>query len=428
METKYIGEVNSAIPVKPAAPVSEGGVQWKCIISMIIILSGCILPVSGTELGLGKAILGIILVFITLPAVGSAIIHRRNIALQKILLFFLFVWGINLIAAMNNGVLLSRWVRLGFGSYIFVAIIFFVAYKGVNSINRYYLWITLLWFLFFVNYIDIYSLSTRGLEEAWDQRLLGFHPGPLVATMLLLPTLMIKNIKLRVMMISNLLLLILSASRAIYVIIIVALYYTIYSMPKGIAKRIMLMLAVSLVGITIVLLTPIYERMSQRFQGAVQLTDDSTLRRIDESRSAILAASSSWESLILGKGFGAFFISINKLSWRPGNPMRVTIEMAHNDLATRFFFSGLLGLFAQLVLFGALALTFLKALRQPGLEDYTRIRLNGSLLVLLAMVLMGFNGPILYFWNNNIYMGCAIGIGLADATEIIRKKGDDLGK
>jgi len=74
------------------------------------------------------------------------------------------------------------------------------------------------------------------------------------------------------------------------------------------------------------------------------------------------------------------------------------------------------------VIFGYTFFTAIKRFTQDNIDPYAQVRVHGAMLVLICTAISGLGGGIFYLWNNNIFQGCILGIGLAEATEILSKK------
>lgn len=360
----------------------------------------------------------------TLPAIFAAFVNRFRLVGKLILIAFFIVCMLNILLALSGGLSITKWFRLAFGSYIFVGVIFLVGYKADTAERRHLLWVILICLLMVATLFDWAALIRHGFATTFEKRMMGRRPWALVAAMLLMPAwgnVLRKYKYLLVSFWTNMIVCIMSASRIVYLILFTAMSYTIFIVHKSLAKRIGYIITAILLG-GIILATPIYTRMEKRFSTAFgQDADSSVLGRLDEAESAVDAARATWKSLIIGKGFGIPWI---RRYPRTGIVSKAgyTVDMPHNDYAARLLYCGLVGLFLQLLMYFAIAYYLFKAIRRARKDNadiFTQIRLHGSLLVLMDMAAFGFTGGVFYYWSNNVFEACAIGIGLADATAIL---------
>jgi O-antigen ligase len=402
-------------------------VEWGIIFPIFLILLLCVLPFRGPTLNLGKIFIGIGLFLLTLPGLLAAIVNKVRISGRLILLGFLVACMLNIFNALAYHLSMGKWFRLGFGTYIFVAMVFFVAYKANTITRRYQLWFLLVIFLSFSSYLDFFLLAKYGLAEVYQDRMAGYHPGPMVAMMILFPILgnvLAKKKWLILFFCSNLFLLILTSSRGTYITVAVAAIYTFIFIQKKFSYRLLFLFLIIILG-SVIIVTPIYHRMTKRYISATTGQDASLLGRFDEARDAVKEAAKTWPTLLIGKGFGSPY-KVDYLLAGPGKEAQTAkgynIEAPHNDYAARFLYCGLFGLIMQLFIYFVLPLKIIRAIKSFSVIEtdiYTQARLHGAFLVMLSMVLAGFAGGVMYDFGNSVYFACVIGMGLADA-EMLR--------
>lgn len=403
-------------------------IEIRPILIPILMLLICLVPYQGGGfVSLTKVVTGAIVVLLSLPAVVASLFYKNKVKGQLLLLLFLSMTLLNFLVGMANNVAFSWWIKLAFGSYIFTAMIFTVTYYARTPNQRRNLWMWLVIMLTVASFFDyLFAATTTGIAEAWEERNIGGSPWPTVAAMLLLPALgkiLFKSLWLSAGFFANIMLMILSSSRINFMILGMGVLYTIFFVAKGFSKRFFSVFFFLVLGL-IVVSTPIYNRMYQRFSVATQ--DDSVINRLDQAVSAAYNVSGSIPALLLGKGFGVRWKSYPGAFFgrSPGGsgPSRTNLDPPHNDYACRLLYCGLIGLILQLLLFFTLGYVFWSAIRRfarDNVDRYTQIRIHGALLVLLYMAAFGFTGGNFYYWTNNIFQGCVLGIGLVDATEIL---------
>jgi hypothetical protein len=398
---------------------------WIPILLLIITLSPGI--GSGEGITLSKAITGGLIVLLTLPGIAASLINLNKFKGKGVLLAFLMMTILNILVAMSNHLSLSYWLRIGFGSYVFVATILAVTYYANTANRRHNLWVWLVIFLTLYSCSRwVFAFDPSGFEEAIEARSFGAKAGPLVATMVLLPALgnlLLKSFWIFAAFYSNLALLILSCSRTNYILLGVGTLYTILFVQHGFIKRFLYLFFITMLGVIFMNLPGVYEQMVFRFAWAGK--DESSLRRMDQTLSAIKASSENFQSLIFGKGYGTPYKVRYKLARAGGFPFsrdEIEIMGPHNDYACRLLYCGLFGLTLHLLVFIVFGYVFRAAIKRfdtDNIDPYARVRIHGAMLVIIYMAIFGFAGGNFYLWNNNIFQGCALGLGLAEATEIL---------
>jgi hypothetical protein len=366
-----------------------------------------------------KPPVGIILALMTLPALLAVLTNKVKVPGRGILLVFLLVTLLNIFNPLAYHGPILRWFRMAFCSYIFVAMVCFVVTKLNTPNRRYYAWLLLVIFITLNSFLDFFVVAKLGLGGTFDHRAAGDKVFTLTALMLLFPifgtAVAKKNKWLKWFFYSTLLLLLLSGSRGNFLVIGMATLYSFMFVQKRFTSRISFLLMAVIIG-GIIISTPIYDRMSSRFEAAAGGEDDSTNRRLEETQDAIAEANKTWATLFFGKGYGT------KWKSRHGElPGGYSVENAHSDYATRLLYCGLVGLVVQIFLYIVIGLTLRRAIiraKMNNVDVYTMVRLHGALLVILCMAMIGFAGGVFYSFNNNIYQAVAIGLGLGDAAEI----------
>jgi hypothetical protein len=407
--------------------------EIKPLLIPIFMLLLCLVPYKGggfiSPLKFATGALGVLL---SLPAVVAAFLNKIKVKVQLLLLVFLTMTLLNVIVGLAYNVNFSWWIKLSFGSYIFVAMIFTVSYYAKTPNQRHYIWMWLVVILTLTSFVDyVFAISTTGLGEAWEERSIGSSPWSVVAVMMLLPSFgnkLFKSPWLSVGFFSNAILMILSSSRINFMILGMGLLCFIIFVARGFGSRLFFIIFLAVMGF-IVIVSPIYERMYYRFSIASE--DSSVINRLDQAISAALNVTGSFSTLLLGKGYGVTWKSypgvfFKDLAGGHGfnrmTPGTINRDSPHNDYAARLLYCGLTGLILQLLLFFTLGYVYLSAIRRFGRGDidrYTQIRIHGALLVLLYMTAFGLTGGNFYYWTNNIFQGCVLGLGLADASEIL---------
>jgi hypothetical protein len=413
------GIANQPAP-QPIAP----GLDFRIILPILILLLS-FLPVGSPTLTFEKALVGGLLFFLTIPAVLAGLVGKIRVAARGFLLAFLISALLNIVVVILTQGSFSRWVRYVFGSYIFVAMIFVVASSAKSPQARRQLWMIMALMLGLGGILEGIWQLRQGMAYVWEMRALGVQPLTSLAILVLFPALVLLRrgkIWLGAAFLLNVLLLLLSATRGYYIMLMIATAYIIWMVHKEPSKRIMWIIS-SLVILGLLMTTPIFDRMYQRFSVAIEGTDRSTLGRVDEVNSIIKDVSKSWGYILFGKGLGAPFKVEYLLSHRERALDKTALNNPHNEYAARLLYTGITGLFIELLLYWGLWRALRKSIRQPQTEmdPHTQVRIHGAILMLLTMVLFGFTGAVFYYWYMNIFQACIIGIGLADATVILSK-------
>jgi hypothetical protein len=405
---------------------SRKGIEIKPIIIPILLILLSVSPGIGSGMGVtaGKAITGGLLLLLTFPAVAATFVNANKVKGRLIMMAFFLMTVLNVFVAMANHLSLSYWLRLGFGSYTFVATLMAVTYHADTPNRRHNLYI---WLVIFLTLFSIYHLffttSPAGLEEAIEERSFGVAAGPLVAAMLILPAfgnLLLKSLWLSVGFYANILLLILGCSRTNYILLGIGFLYSILFIQRRFIKRFAYLIAVMILGVIFINIPGVYDQMAFRFEMAGK--DESSLRRIDQARSAAAAVSENFQSLLFGKGYGTPYNVRYKLANPYSSLAKKEIMPPHNDYACRLLYCGVTGLIVQLLLFLIFGKVFGAAIKRFGrdnIDPYAQVRVHGAMLVLIAMAVFGLAGGNFYLWNNDIFLACALGLGLAEATEIL---------
>ncbi|MCX5657641.1 MAG: O-antigen ligase family protein [Candidatus Omnitrophica bacterium] len=393
-----------------------------------IILVLCMVP-DLPGLAITKIPVALLLLCLSFPAVLAAFTGKISVIGRGIFLAFLLVTVLNLFNCLVYRAPLLRWMRIAFCSYTFAAMFFFIVQKINTPNRRAHLWRLIVIFASLSSFFDFITVAKYGLAETFAERAAGGQGFQATALMLIFPVLgtaLVKKKWLLVFFIGNLFLLLLTASRGVYLLLIASSLYTLFFIQKRFTYRLAFLLFVIMIGAVLVN-TPVYNRMSNRFSRATTGEDPSVQRRINETRDSIAAASHTWMTLIFGKGFGIPW-KVQEGGELPGGYME---NAPHNDYAARFLYCGLLGLVVQLLLYFVVASTCFRALKRArgsNIDVYTKVRLHGALLVLLSMVMAGFAGGIFLFLKNNVFQAFIFGMGMADATEILwrgRGQGQD---
>jgi O-antigen ligase len=392
-----------------------------------IILLLCMVP-DFSLIAFTKPIVAVILLFYTLSAILAGLGRKIEVVGRNIFLIFLIVTVFNFFNCLAYGAPILRWMRMAFCSYIFVAMFFFIVQRINTSNLRNRLWILLVYFISCASLLDFIALARQGLESGFEHRVAGGHAFTVTAVMLILPifgaTLEKKRI-LSILFFINLLLLFLSASRGVYLIILAATIYSFMFIQKRFSYRLLFLLSVIILG-TVIISTPIYDRMVVRFESIAE-GDTSAWARVDEANSVFKIARQSWLTLLFGKGYGIpwkpeYKLSTGRETELPGGYMA---DAPHNDYAARLLYCGLVGLIVQIILYLVIGFNCIAALRRGKVNDldaYTKVRLHGALLVLMSMMLAGFAGGVFIFFNNNVYEAIIFGMAMADVTAIYSEK------
>ena len=397
----------------------------------IIILLLCMVPDTlGADYA--KVPTAVFLLFATLPAVLAAFARKIKVAGRGVFLTFLLITVLNIFIGLAYGAPILRWMRMAFCSYIFVAMFFYVALNINTPARRDHLWKLLIIFISIASFLDFITVVRYGLAETFEGRAAGGHAFTVTALMLLLPvlgTVLSKKKWLLIFFVANLFLLFLSGSRGTYLIILMGILYTFIFIQKRFAYRLAFLLFILIVGAVLVN-TPVYNRMAERFSTVTEGGDVSTLRRLDEAKSAVAAVRQGWASLLLGKGFGIIWKAQFNLSggWITELPGGYMSDAPHNDYASRLLYCGLLGLTVQLLVYFIIGINCFAALRRARVIDVNVnaiVRLHGALLVLISMMMAGFAGGVFIFFNNNVYQAFIFGMAMSDATEILSRKGNN---
>lgn len=413
----------NGIPAYAVAQPIEKGVLTQPFIILLL----CMIP-SIPYIGFVKPIVAVILMFITLTAVLGAFANKIWLPGRKIFLAFLLLTLLNIFICLAYKGPLLRWSRIAFCSYIFVAIIFYVVHR-INTPNRRDLmWRLLVYFISCASLLDIITLARRGLTDTFEHRAAGGHEFTITALMLLFPIFgssLKKKGMLTLLFFMNLFLLFLSSSRGVYAIIIVATIYSFIFIQKQFKYRLLFLISILMVS-GVIISTPIYDRMTERFASVAE-GDNSAWARVDEANSAIAFVSKSWPSLLFGKGYGIPWKPIYKLSQgrQAELPNGYMANAPHNDYAARILYCGLVGLLIQLLMYAVIGFSCVAALRRSrlrGVDASTKVRLHGALLVLMSMMMAGFAGGSFIFFNNNVYEAFIFGMAMADVTAVLYTK------
>jgi len=407
--------------------------EIRPILIPILMLLLCLVPYKGgAQVSLLKVLTGGIGVLLSLSAVVAAFLSKNKVRGQLLFLAFIIMTLANVIVALANNVAFSWWIKIAYGSYIFTAMIFTVSYYARTPNQRHNLWMWLVIILTLASFVDyLFAASTTGIGEAWEERSIGGSPWPIMAAMMLLPALgkiLFKSPWLSAGFFSNVVLMILSSSRIAFMILGMGILYTIFFVVKGFGKRSLYLIFFIVMGL-ILIATPIYDRMYYRFSVASE--DRSVIQRLDQALSAASNVTNSFPAFLFGRGYGvawknypgAYFRSLtDNHGLSRMTPGRIGTQSPHNDYACRLLYCGLTGLILQLSIFFTFGYMFWSAIRtfvRDNADRYTQIRIHGALLVLLYMAAFGFTGGNFYYWTNNIFQGCVLGLGLSDATEIL---------
>jgi hypothetical protein len=324
--------------------------EIKAILIPILLLLVTLSPGIGSGVGItaSKAITGGLVLLLTLPGVAASLLNMNRTKGRLILLGFLTMSVLNIFVAMANHLLLSYWLRLAFGSYVFGAMALTTSYYANTPNRRHNLWVWLVIFLTLASFSQWFftASSTIGLEESLESRSIGAKAGPLVATMILLPAVgkfLLKSLWLVLGFYSNVFLLILSISRTNYILLGVGILYSLVFIHRKFIRAILFLCFVLGLGL-ILLNTPVYDLVAQRFSHVGK--DESSLARIDQAKSAIaIGLGGNFQTLLFGKGFGSPYKVQYKLTRAGGYPHHDTLEFMppHNDYAARILYCGLTG-------------------------------------------------------------------------------------
>ncbi|MFA4901976.1 MAG: O-antigen ligase family protein [Desulfobaccales bacterium] len=416
-------KINGVTTYETPEKVDRGFLTMPCIILLL-----CMLPdIPG--LAITKIPIAILYSCLTLTAVLGALTGKIRVAGRGVFLAFLLITVLNFFNALVYGAPILRWMRIAFCSYVFASMFFFIVDKINTPYRRDQMWKLLVIFGSLASLLDFIAVTRYGLAGAFEDRAAGGQGFTIIAFMLILPvlgTVLAKKKWLLFFLIANMFLLFLSASRGAYLIMGAGILYTLFFIQKRFSYRLFFLLFVLMVG-TVLINTPVYDRMADRFSSAAGGTDNSTMARVDEALSTVNIVRKNWATLIFGKGYGIPWKPIYTLSMgrEPELPGGYMANAPHNDYAARLLYCGLVGLVVQLLLYIVIGFTCFAALRRSrgsDLDIYTKVRLHGALLVMMLMVMAGFAGGMFIFLKNNIMEAFIFGMAMADATEILSGK------
>jgi len=177
-------------------------------------------------------------------------------------------------------------------------------------------------------------------------------------------------------------------------------------------------------------MTPVYDRMAGRFE-SVAHGDPSFWARVDEAISSVNFVRKNPVTLVFGKGYGIPWKPEWKLSMgrQPELPNGYMANCPHCDYAATVLYTGIIGLIVQILLYFIIWFNCIAALRRSrisDIDDYSKVRLHGALLVLISRFMVGFVGATTLFFDNNIYSAFIIAMAMADAQEIFKGKDGQL--
>jgi O-antigen ligase len=403
--------------------------EIKPILIPILLLFLTLSPgVGGAGITISKAITGGLIFLLTFPAIVASCLNMNKTKGRLVLLGFLLISVLNIFVALANHLSIGYWLRLAFGSYVFAATTLTVSYYANTANRRHNLWVWLVILLTLASLSEwLFAARFSGIEEVIDSRGVGGKAGPLVAAMTLLPAfgnLLLKSVWLSMGFYSNVLLLMLSGSRTNYILLVVGILYSILFIRHKFSTRLLYIVILIAVGL-IMVSSAAFEKVTYRF--SIINKDESTLARLDQANSAIATVMrDNFVTVLFGKGFGAPY----KVNYRLTRAAGVTkfdetqLMPPHNDYAARFLYCGLIGLASEILLFLIIGYVFYTAIRKLATDNidlYAQVRMHGAMLVLMCTVIFGFGGGIFYLWNNNIFQGCILGIGLTEATAILSR-------
>jgi O-Antigen ligase len=397
--------------------------QKGVLTTPFIILLLCMVP-DIPYLAILKPPIAVILLFLTFSAVLAAFAHKIRVPGRNIFIILILVTVFNIFNVLFYHGPVLRWMRMAFCPYIFAAMFFFIVQRIDTPDLRNRLWRMLVYFISFASFLDFIGVARHGLAATFNARGAGGHTFTVTALMLLFPIFgyaLVKKKLLLFLFFANLFLLLLSASRGVYLMIFMGTLYTLIFIQKRFTYRMFFVLFILIVG-GVIVSTPIYDRMAQRFSAAAGGEDTSVLRRMHETKDSIADAYKTWPTFLFGKGYGTLW----KVSVGGDLPGGYMAEAPHNDYSAKILYTGLLGFTVQLLLYFVIGFTCISALRRSRrveIDVDTKLRLHGALLVLLfAMIAWGFAGAVSLSFNNNVYQAVIIGMAMADAKDILSGK------
>jgi len=390
----------------------------------ITILILCMLP-DLSYLFYLKLPIAVFLTFLTFTAVLDA--FKIQVPCRKVFLALILITLLNFFNLVAYQPPILRWMRMAFCPYIFAAMFFYVVYRIDSPASRYHLWKLLVIFISLASFLDYITVFRYGLAETFEAKAAGGRYFAMTALMILLPiigSVLARKKWLLLLIIGNMLLLLLSASRGLYLVIMMSIFYVLFFVKKQFSTTILFLLFLIFCGI-IMVVTPVYDRMSGRFE-SIEHGDPSFWARVDETISSVNFANKNPVTLVFGMGYGIPWKPEWKLSSgrAPQLPHGYMSDAPHDDYAATVLYTGLIGLFFQILLYFVIGFNCVAALRRSRgyLDDYAKVRLHGALLVLLSRIMAGFPGPITLFFDNNVYSAFIIAMAMADAREIFTGK------
>ncbi len=415
---------NGALKVQ-AVEVPQQRRQSFAIPITILILS--MIPENMPYLSFLKMPIAIFLTFLTMTGVLTA--FKIQVPCRKVFLALIFITVLNFFNWMAYQAPILRWMRMAFAPYIFGAMFFYVIYKIDSPERRDHLWKLLVIFISLATFLDYITVARLGLAQAYESRATAGTYFSATALMLLMPIIgseLARKKWLLMFIIGDLFLLLLGGSRGKFGIVLMALLYVLLFIKKRFSTKLLYLLFIICCGVFIVI-TPIYDRIAGRFE-SIEHGDPSFWARVDEAISSVNFVKKNPVTLVFGLGYGIPWKPEWKLSMGrdPELPHGYMSNAPHNDYGATVLYTGLVGLFLQLLLYFVIGFNCVKALRRSRLsdiDDYTKVRLHGALLVLISRIMIGFVGAITIIFDNNVYSAFIIAMAMADAQEIFKGKG-----
>jgi len=416
---------HGALDVQALEAPQQKGQSFAIPITILIL---CIIP-DIPYLAFLKLPVAIFLTFLTLTAVLD--VFKIQVPCRKVFLALIIITVLNFFNCIAYQAPLLRWMRMAFCPYIFGAMFFYVISRIDSPNSRDHLWKLLVIFVFLASFLDYITVVRLGLAETFEMRATGGAFFSATALMLIMPifgTELVRKKWLLFVIFGNMLLLFLGGSRGKFLIIIMSIFYVLLFIKKRFSTKLLFSLFIIFCGVFIVI-TPIYDRIANRFE-SIAHGDVSFWARVDETISSVTFVKKNLVTLVFGKGYGIPWKPEYKLSLgrQPELPHGYMSDAPHSDYGATVLYTGLIGLFFQILLYFVIGLNCVAALRRSRgyIDDYTKVRLHGALLVLISRIMVGFPGAVTLAFDNNVYSAFIIAMAMADAQEIFKGKGRQL--